>query len=49
MAIILVEQYFDFAYDLGDQFFVLERGSNKLSGTKRELARDTLLQSVSVG
>ena len=48
MAIILVEQYFDFAYDLGDRFFVLERGANRLSGRKAEVARDDLLASVSV-
>ena len=48
MAIVLVEQYFDFAYDLGDRFFVLERGSNKLSGLKGEVDRDLLLESVSV-
>ncbi len=48
MAIVLVEQYFDFAYDLGDRFFVLERGANKLSGTKAEVDRQTLLDGVSV-
>ena len=48
MAIVLVEQYFDFAYDLGDRFFVLERGANKLSGRKDELDRSALLESVSV-
>lgn len=26
MAILLVEQYFDFARDLGDRFFVMDRG-----------------------
>jgi urea transport system ATP-binding protein len=26
MAIILVEQYFDFAFDLADRFYVLSRG-----------------------
>ena len=48
MAIVLVEQYFDFAYDLGDRFTVLERGSVKLQGQKSELERDALLASVSV-
>lgn len=48
MAILLVEQYFDFAYDLGDRFFVLERGANKLSGAKAEVDRAELLESVSV-
>ncbi|KMW59191.1 Urea ABC transporter, ATPase protein UrtE [Candidatus Rhodobacter oscarellae] len=48
MAIVLVEQYFDFAYELGDRFTVLERGSVKFSGTRDAIARDALLASVSV-
>ncbi|MEL6464366.1 MAG: urea ABC transporter ATP-binding subunit UrtE [Pseudomonadota bacterium] len=48
MAIVLVEQYFNFAYDLGDQFYVLERGAVKVSGSKTELDRDALLAGVSV-
>ena len=48
MAIVLVEQYFDFAFDLGDRFVVLERGACKLRGNSGEIARDTLLASVSV-
>ncbi len=48
MAIVLVEQYFSFAYDLGDTFYVVERGAIKMSGRKNEIARDTLLGSVSV-
>lgn len=48
MAIVLVEQYFDFAYDLGDRFAVLRRGEVVMSGTKSDLSRDTLLKSVSV-
>jgi urea transport system ATP-binding protein len=48
MAIVLVEQYFSFAYDLGDRFYVLERGAVKMSGAKAELDRDALLAGVSV-
>ncbi|MFT7594918.1 MAG: urea transport system ATP-binding protein [Paracoccaceae bacterium] len=48
MAIILVEQYFDFAFDLGDQFYALRGGSVVLQGTKDDLARDDLLAMVSV-
>ena len=48
MAIVLVEQYFSFAYDLGDRFYVLERGAVKMSGPKAELDRDALLAGVSV-
>ena len=48
MAIVLVEQYFDFAYGLGDSFFVLERGAVRLKGRKGEVAREDLLAGVSV-
>ncbi|MGX9355230.1 urea ABC transporter ATP-binding subunit UrtE [Roseobacteraceae bacterium S113] len=48
MAIVLVEQYFDFAYDLGDRFTVLERGAVKLEGARDAIARDRLLSAVSV-
>ena len=48
MAIILVEQYFDFAYGLADRFYVLKRGSVALQGTKAELSQDTLRATVSV-
>lgn len=48
MAIVLVEQYFAFAYDLADRFVVLERGTPVLSGAKSELERDRLLAAVSV-
>ena len=48
MAIVLVEQYFDFAYDLGDRFLVLERGAPKLTGAAGDIARDQLLGAVSV-
>ncbi|MEQ8291437.1 MAG: urea ABC transporter ATP-binding subunit UrtE [Roseovarius sp.] len=48
MAIVLVEQYFSFAYDLGDAFYVLERGAVRLSGRKETLGREDLLKSVSV-
>jgi urea transport system ATP-binding protein len=36
MAIILVEQYFDFAFDLADRFYVLSRGSVVLSKARSE-------------
>jgi urea transport system ATP-binding protein len=48
MAIVLVEQYFDFAYSLADRFVVMKRGSVALSGTKAEIARETLEAAVSV-
>ena len=38
MAIILVEQYFDFAWGLADSLYVLDRGSVVLSGAKKDLS-----------
>ncbi len=48
MAIVLVEQYFDFAHDLGDRFYVLKRGAVAMSGTKDSLGRESLRAVVSV-
>ncbi|MBV1864844.1 MAG: urea ABC transporter ATP-binding subunit UrtE [Rhodobacteraceae bacterium] len=48
MAIVLVEQFFDFAYDLGDQFYALRGGSVVLQGTKAEVSKPKLLEMVSV-
>lgn len=48
MAIVLVEQYFDFAHDLGDRFYVLKRGAVAMEGTKDSLSRETLRAVVSV-
>ncbi|MEP6827007.1 MAG: urea ABC transporter ATP-binding subunit UrtE [Aestuariivirga sp.] len=48
MAIVLVEQYFDFAFGLADQFVVLERGAVTLKGAKEAIDRELLLSRVSV-
>ena len=48
MAIVLVEQYFDFAFDLADRFEVLQQGRVVLSGARGAIPRETLLASVSV-
>ena len=48
MAIVLVEQYFSFAYDLGNAFYVLERGTVRMGGRKDQIDREALLNSVSV-
>lgn len=48
MAIILVEQFFDFAYDHADKVFVLRRGAVTLSGDRHSISRETLLKGVSV-
>ncbi|EAQ01773.1 branched-chain amino acid ABC transporter, ATP-binding protein [Pseudooceanicola batsensis HTCC2597] len=48
MAIILVEQYFEFAYGLADRFYVMRRGEVTASGTKADLTKDQLMAEVSV-
>ena len=48
MAIVLVEQYFDFAYGLADEFYVMKRGAVEMSGSKQALNKKDLLDSVSV-
>ena len=48
MAIILVEQFFDFAYDLGTEFTVLKRGEVIFNKRAETLSRDELYQQVLV-
>lgn len=48
MAIVLVEQFFAFAYGLADSFYVLNRGEVTLSGAKADISEDRLMQAVSV-
>jgi urea transport system ATP-binding protein len=48
MAIVLVEQYFDFAYDLADSFYVFERGKVTMQGRKDTLTREQLRQGLSI-
>ncbi len=48
MAIILVDEYFDFAYGLADKFYVLRRGTVAMEGTKSTLSREALKAEVSV-
>ncbi len=48
MAIVLVEQYFEFAHDLADRFVVIKRGEVILEGCKKTITKKALLRSVSV-
>ncbi|PYG33310.1 urea ABC transporter ATP-binding subunit UrtE [Pelagimonas varians] len=48
MAILLVEQFFDFAYDLGDHFVALERGNVIHDASAADTNREDLLAKVSV-
>ncbi len=40
MAIVLVEQYLDFAYELADSYSVLDRGNVVLSGVKADMDKE---------
>lgn len=48
MAIVLVEQYFDFAFELADRFEVLRQGRVLLAGDRGAVSRAALLEAVSV-
>jgi len=48
MAILLVEQYFDFAQALADRFSVMDRGEIVLSGTPSELNEDDVRRHLTV-
>lgn len=48
IAIVLVEQFFDFAFGLADEFVVLNRGTVVLSEPKATLDRARLMQEVSI-
>ena len=48
MAIVLVEQYLDFAYELADRYAVMERGSVVLSGDKKNMDKDQVRALMTV-
>ena len=48
MAIVLVEQYFEFARDLADTYAVMDRGQIVLSGTRKEMSEDHVRSHLSV-
>jgi urea transport system ATP-binding protein len=48
MAILLVEQYYDFAESLADQYLVMERGEIIKSGLGAEMAKDGVREALSV-
>lgn len=48
MAIVLVEQYFEFARDLADTYAVMDRGQVILSGTRAEMREDHVRSHLSV-
>ena len=48
MIIVLVEQYFDVAFDIADRFVVLRGGRVVQEGDRSTLSREALLKAVSV-
>jgi urea transport system ATP-binding protein len=48
MAILLVEQYFDFAYELADVMVVMDRGEVVAAGPKNDLDADDVRRRLTV-
>jgi len=48
MAIVLVEQYYDFAAELADQYLVMERGEIVQRGRGKDMAADGVRQKMSI-
>lgn len=48
MAIVLVEQYFDFAWALADRLYILDRGSVAISGDKSALSVEAVRARFSI-
>jgi len=48
MAVLLVEQYFEFARDLADAFCVMDRGEVILAGTKAEMVEEDVRRHLTV-
>jgi urea transport system ATP-binding protein len=48
MAILLVEQYFDFARALADRYLVMERGEVVLAGDARDMIEDDVRRHLTV-
>jgi urea transport system ATP-binding protein len=48
MAIVLVEQYYDFAAGIADQYLVMERGEVVARGRGRDMASDGVRQKMSI-
>ncbi len=48
MAIVLVEQYYDFAAELADRYLVMERGEVVASGIGKDMEADGVRQRMSI-
>ena len=48
LAIVLVEQYYDFAAELADQYLVMEPGEIVARGRGKDMAADGVRQKMSI-
>jgi urea transport system ATP-binding protein len=48
MAILLVEQYYDFARSLADQYLVMERGEIIRRGAGADMEKDSVRELLAV-
>ena len=48
MAVLLVEQYYDFAAELADQYLVMERGEIVARGAGKDMEADGVRQKMSI-
>ena len=48
LAVLLVEQYFEFARDLADAFCVMDRGEVVLAGSKADMVEDDVRRHLTV-
>ena len=48
MAIVLVEQYYDFAAELADRYLVMERGEVVMQGRGRDMEADGVRRRMSI-
>jgi urea transport system ATP-binding protein len=48
MAILLVEQYLDFAHELADDFAVMDRGEIVMSGTRETFDTEAVRRHMTV-
>ena len=48
MAVLLVEQYFEFARDLADRFVVMDRGEVVMQGSREDMVEDDVRRHLTV-
>ena len=48
MAIVLVEQYYDFAAELADQYLLMERGEIVARGRGADMERDGVREKMAI-